>query len=124
MKTIKISNGELLDRISILELKKLRMEDSFKLAIVEREFQQLNPKIIDLFTKNDSTLQVLYLELSEVNGKLWDLENEVRDKKIGDKNFIIASKKIFKLNQTRNKLKNDINIITGSDYRDVKEYEL
>ena len=98
------------------------MEDSFKLAIVEREFQQLNPKIIDLFTKNDSTLQVLYLELSEVNGKLWDLENEVRDKKIGDKNFIIASKKIFKLNQTRNKLKNDINIITGSDYRDVKEY--
>tara|TARA_B100002019_G_scaffold269915_1_gene263105 strand:+ start:2896 stop:3267 length:372 start_codon:yes stop_codon:yes gene_type:complete len=122
MKTIKISNGELLDRISILELKKLRMEDSFKLAIVEREFQQLNPKIIDLFTKNDSTLQVLYLELSEVNGKLWDLENEVRDKKIGDKNFIIASKKIFKLNQTRNKLKNDINIITGSDYRDVKEY--
>ena len=66
MKTIKISNGELLDRISILELKKLRMEDSFNLAIVEREFLQLNPKCIDLFTKNDSTLQVLYLELSEI----------------------------------------------------------
>ena len=49
MKTIKISNGELLDRISILELKKLRMEDSFNLAIVEREFLQLNPKCIDLF---------------------------------------------------------------------------
>ena len=79
MKTIKISNGELLDRISILELKKLRMEDSFNLAIVEREFLQLNPKCIDLFTKNDSTLQVLYLELSEVNGKLWDLENKVRE---------------------------------------------
>ena len=79
---------------------------------------------IDLFTKNDSTLQVLYLELSEVNGKLWDLENKVREKKIRDKDFILASKKIFKLNQTRNKLKNDINIITGSDYRDVKEYEL
>ena len=124
MKTIKISNGELLDRIFILELKKLRMEDSFNLAIVEREFLQLNPKCIDLFTKNDSTLQVLYLELSEVNGKLWDLENKVREKKIRDKDFILASKKIFKLNQTRNKLKNDINIITGSDYRDVKEYEL
>ena len=124
MKTIKISNGELLDRISILELKKLRMEDSFNLAVVEREFLQLNPKLIDLFTKNDSTLQVLYLELSEVNGKLWDLENKVRDKKIRDKDFILSSKKIFKLNQVRNKLKNDINIITGSDYRDVKEYEL
>ena len=95
MKTIKISNGELLDRISILELKKLRMEDPSKLAIVEREFLQLNPKCIDLFTKNDSTLQVLYLELSEINGKLWDLENEVRDKKIGDKNFILASRIIF-----------------------------
>ena len=47
MKTIKISNGELLDRISILELKKLRMEDPSKLAIVEREFLQLNPKCID-----------------------------------------------------------------------------
>jgi len=92
MKTIKISNGELLDRISILELKKLRMEDSFNLAIVEREFLQLNPKCIDLFTKNDSTLQVLYLELSEVNGKLWDLENKVREKKIRDKDFILASK--------------------------------
>jgi hypothetical protein len=124
MKTIKISNGELLDRVSILELKKLRMEDSFNLAVVEREFLQLNPKLIDLFTKNDSTLQVLYLELSEVNGKLWDLENKVRDKKIRDKDFILSSKKIFKLNQVRNKLKNDINIITGSDYRDVKEYEL
>ena len=122
MKTIKISNGELLDRISILELKKLRMEDPSKLAIVEREFLQLNPKCIDLFTKNDSTLQVLYLELSEINGKLWDLENEVRDKKIGDKNFISASRKIFKYNQVRNKLKNDINLITGSDYMDVKEY--
>ena len=122
MKTIKISNGELLDRVSILELKKLRMEDSFNLAVVEREFLQLNPKLIDLFTKNDSTLQVLYLELSEVNGKLWDLENKVRDKKIRDKDFILSSKKIFKLNQVRNKLKNDINIITGSDYRDVKEY--
>ena len=124
MKTIKISNGELLDRVSILELKKLRMEDSFNLAVVEREFLQLNPKLIDLFTKNDSTLQVLYLELSEVNGKLWDLENKVRDKKIRDRDFILSSKKIFKLNQVRNKLKNDINIITGSDYRDVKEYEL
>ena len=65
---------------------------------------------------------MLYLELSEINGKLWDLENEVRDKKIGDKNFILASRKIFKYNQVRNKLKNDINLITGSDYMDVKEY--
>ena len=67
---IKISNGELLDRISILELKKLRMKDAANLAVVEQEFLELNPKCIRLFTKNDSTLQVLYLELARINGIL------------------------------------------------------
>ena len=121
---IKISNGELLDRISILELKMLRVEDPAKSAVVKREFYELNPKCVSLFTKNDSSLQVLYLELARINGILWDLENEVRDVKIKDKNFINASKKIFQLNQTRNQIKNDINVITGSDYLDVKEYEI
>ena len=65
---IKISNGELLDRISILELKKLRMKDPANLAIVEKEFLTLNKKCIILFTKNDSALQVLYLELARING--------------------------------------------------------
>ena len=120
---IKISNGELLDRISILELKMLRVEDPAKLAVVKREFYELNPKCVSLFTQNDSSLQVLYLELARINGILWDLENEVRDIKIKDKKFINASKKIFQLNQTRNQIKNDINVITGSDYLDVKEYE-
>ena len=121
---IKISNGELLDRISILELKKLRIEDSAKLAVVEREFLELNPKCVSLFTKNDSSLQMLYLELAIINGQLWNLENQVRDFKIKDKQFIKSSRKIFQLNQTRNQIKNDINSITGDDYRDIKEYEL
>ncbi len=121
---IKISNGELLDRISILELKKLRIEDSAKLAVVEREFLELNPKCVNLFTKNDSSLQMLYLNLSRINGMLWDLENLVRDKKIKDKEFIKSSRKIFELNEERNNIKNDINLVTGSDYLDVKEYEL
>ena len=122
MTNIKISNGELLDRISILELKMLRLEDKAKLATITREFYELNPKCVNLFTKNDSSLQVLYLELAEINGKLWDLENDVRNNKIKDKNFVLASKKIFKYNEIRNNIKNDINLITGSDYMDVKEY--
>lgn len=120
---IKISNGELLDRISILELKKLKVEDPAKLAVIDREFYELNPKVVSLFTKNDSSLQVLYLELARINGKLWDLENQVRSKNIRDKQFINASKQIFQLNQTRNDIKNDINMITGSDYLEVKEYD-
>ena len=120
---IKISNGELLDRISILELKMLKIEDPDKSAIIKREFYELNPKCVNLFTKNDSSLQILYLELARINGKLWDLENEVRSKNIKDKQFIMASKKIFKYNQIRNDLKNDINLITGSDYLDFKAYD-
>lgn len=120
---IKISNGELLDRISILELKKLKVEDPAKLAVIDREFYELNPKVVSLFTKNDSSLQVLYLELARINGKLWDLENEVRKNNIRDKQFVLASKKIFKYNQIRNDIKNDINMITGSDYLEVKEYD-
>tara|TARA_R110002012_G_scaffold294031_1_gene489918 strand:- start:3497 stop:3877 length:381 start_codon:yes stop_codon:yes gene_type:complete len=120
---IKISNGELMDRISILELKKLKMKDPAKLAVVDREFYELNPKCVSLFTKNDSSLQVLYLELARINGMLWDLENKVRDKKISDKEFIIASKEIFNLNQKRSEFKNDINLVTGSDYLDSKEYD-
>jgi len=122
MTVIKISNGELLDRISIIELKKLKMENPANLAAIEREFLELNPKCVSLFTKNDSSLQVLYLELARINGTLWDLENKVRDKNISNKDFVMYSKKIFKLNEARNKIKNDINIVTGSDYLDVKEY--
>ena len=86
---IKISNGELLDRISILELKMLRVEDPSKSAAIKREFYELNPKCVSLFTKNDSSLQVLYLELARINGELWDLENEVRKSNIRDKQFIL-----------------------------------
>ena len=120
---IKISNGELLDRISILELKKLRMKDPANLAIVEKEFLTLNKKCIILFTKNDSALQVLYLELARINGALWDLENEVRSGNLTDKEFIVASKQIFKLNEQRNSFKNDINLITGSEAFEAKEYD-
>jgi uncharacterized protein YxjI len=121
---IKISNGELLDRISILELKKLRMKDPANLAIVEKEFLTLNKKCIILFTKNDSALQVLYLELARINGVLWDLENEVRSGNLTDKEFIVASKQIFKLNQKRNEFKYDINLVTGSEEFEAKEYDI
>ena len=120
---IKISNGELMDRISILELKKLKMENPANLAIVEKEFLELNKLVVDLFTKNDSTLQVLYLELASINGQLWDLENLVRTEGITDRTFITSSRKIFKLNEDRNAIKNDINLITGSEGFEAKEYD-
>jgi hypothetical protein len=119
---VEISNGELLDRISILEIKKLNMLDADNLANVEKEFQTLNPGVVDIFTKNGKEIKALFLELSKVNNILWKLENLVRDKKISDKEFRDSSKRIFKYNEVRNQLKNDINIISCSDFKNVKEY--
>ena len=120
---IEVSNGELLDRISILEIKKLNMQNADNLANIEKEFLSINPGVVDLFTKNGKEIKVLFLELSKVNRILWDLENKVRDKSITDKEFRKSSRMIFKYNEVRNQLKNDINIISGSSFKDVKEYK-
>tara|TARA_B100000768_G_C11235347_1_gene356987 strand:+ start:467 stop:835 length:369 start_codon:yes stop_codon:yes gene_type:complete len=119
---VEISNGELLDKISILEIKKLNMTNAENIANVEKEFLLLNPGVIDLFTKNGKEIKVLFLELAKVNRILWDLENQVRDKDISDKEFRKSSRMIFRYNEVRNQLKNDINIISGSEFKDVKEY--
>ena len=119
---IEVSNGELLDRISILEIKKLNMTNAENIANVEKEFLLLNPGVIDLFTKNGKEIKVLFLELAKVNRILWDLENQVRGKNISDIQFRKSSRMIFKYNEVRNQLKNDINIISGSEFKDVKEY--
>jgi|TARA_R110000803_G_scaffold102371_1_gene170442 hypothetical protein len=120
---VSITNGELLDRISILELKKLNMKDAANLAAVEKEFLELNRLVVEVFSQNDSTLQVLFLELARINGKLWELENLVRKPEVSNKEFISYSKTIFKYNGIRNDLKNDINLVTGSDNLHPKEYE-
>ena len=119
---VEISNGELLDKISILEIKKLNMKNPENLANVEKEFLTLNPGVIDIFAKNGKEIKVLFLELAKVNRILWDLENQVRGKNISDKEFRKSSRMIFKYNEVRNQLKNDINIISGSEFKDVKEY--
>jgi|TARA_R110000823_G_scaffold278742_3_gene397101 hypothetical protein len=120
---VSITNGELLDRISILELKKLNMKNAANLAAVEKEFLELNRLVVEVFSQNDSTLQVLFLELARINGKLWELENLVRKPEVSNKEFISYSKTIFKYNGIRNDLKNDINLVTGSDNLHPKEYE-
>ena len=120
---VSITNGELLDRISILELKKLNMKNAANLAAVEKEFLELNRLVVAVFSQNDSTLQVLFLELARINGKLWELENLVRKPEVSNKEFISYSKTIFKYNGIRNDLKNDINLVTGSDNLHPKEYE-
>ena len=91
---VEVSNGELLDKISILELKMLKIEDEEKLVNIKKEFETLNPLVVNLFEKHDSQLQNHYLEVAKINGELWDIEDWIRDcerEKRFDKEFVGTS---------------------------------
>ena len=74
---VEVSNGELLDKISILELKMKNIKDTIKLGNVYQEFNELNPLAEELFNKYDSDLQNHYIGLAEINAKLWEIEDEM-----------------------------------------------
>ena len=123
---VEISNGELLDRISILELKILKIEDEEKLVNVYKEFDTLNPLVVELFENNDSQLQNHYLELAEINGKLWDVEDWIRDcerEKRFDKEFVELARSVYITNDKRCEVKKLINILTSSGLVEEKSYK-
>ena len=123
---VKISNGELLDKISILELKLLKIEDREKLVNIQKEFDELNPLVQELFEKHDGQLQNHYLELAKVNGKLWDIEDWIREcehEKRFDKEFVELARSVYITNDKRSEVKKIINILTHSDFIEEKSYK-
>lgn len=123
---IEASNGELLDKISILELKMLKIKDKEKLDNILTEFNSLNPLCVVLFEQFGSKLQKLYLQLAEVNGKLWDIEDWIRDcerENRFDKEFIELARSVYITNDKRSKLKKEINILTESILTEEKSYK-
>lgn len=122
---VEISNGELLDKISILELKMLKIEDKTKLVNIQKEFYALNPLVVNLFENNESELQNHYLELAKINGQLWDIENWIRDcetrKEFGEE-FIQLARSVYTVNDRRSEVKKIINLITGSELVEEKSY--
>ena len=124
--TIEISPGELLDKISILELKLLRIKDKEKLRNIQKEFDTLNPQVVELFEKHDSQLQNHYLELANINGQLWDIEDWIRDcerEKRFDAEFIQLARSVYVTNDRRSDVKKIINTITGSELVEEKSYK-
>ena len=123
---IEVSNGELLDKISILELKLLKIENKNKLTNIQKEFDYLNPLAKKLFETFGSKLQNLYLKLANINGLLWDLEDLIREcenkKDFGDE-FIQLARSIYVTNDRRSNVKRKINIITNSDLIEEKSYK-
>ena len=123
---VEISNGELLDKISILELKLLKIEDREKLVNIQKEFDELNPLVQELFEKHDGQLQNHYLELAKINGKLWDIEDWIREcehEKRFDKEFVELARSVYITNDKRSEIKKIINILTHSDFIEEKSYK-
>jgi len=123
---VEISNGELLDKISILELKLLKIEDKEKLVNIQKEFDTLNPLVVDLFEKHDGQLQNHYLELAKINGELWDIEDWIRDcerEKRFDKEFVELARSVYITNDKRCEVKKIINLITSSGLVEEKSYK-
>ena len=123
---IEVSNGELLDKISILELKLLKIKDKEKLVNIQKEFETLNPLCQKLFEKYDGELQTHYLELARINGQLWDIEDWIRNcerEKRFDKEFVELARSVYIYNDQRSEIKKIINTITGSDLVEEKSYK-
>ena len=121
---IEVSVGELLDKISILDIKKNKIDDPVSLKHINNEYNILKLEY-DKKVKSDNKINELYNSLKNINSKLWLIEDEKRlcEKKsdFGD-NFIKLSRDVHFLNDKRAKLKLEINNYTGSNILEVKKY--
>ena len=121
---VEVSVGELLDKISILEIKKEKIKDLEKLKFINDEHAILKSQL-DQNVKSDNKLNDLFKSLKEINAKLWIIED---DKRMCEKNsnftenFIKLSRDVHFLNDDRAKIKLEINDHTGSKIKEIKEY--
>jgi len=121
---VEVSVGELLDKISILEIKKEKIKDSEKLKFINDECEVLKDQL-DKNVKSDEKIDKLFQSLKEINAKLWVIED---DKRLCEKNsdfgekFIKLSRDVHFLNDDRAKIKLEINHHTGSKIKEIKKY--
>ena len=119
-----ISAGELIDKITNLEIKKVKISDTEKLESVEKELSTLNITFKQ-FIPNNSKIKQLIDQLKSINLKLWDIENA---KRVAEKNmdfnkeFIELARNVYKTNDQRSKIKLEINNILGSNIKEVKSH--
>ena len=121
---IEVSVGELLDKISILEIKKDKIKDPEKLEYIRDELSLLREEFKNNI-KSDTKIDKLYQSLKIINVRLWTIEDDKRkcekEKDFG-KNFIKLSRDVHILNDDRAKIKLEINNLTGSKIKEIKEY--
>ena len=121
---IEVSNGQILDKISILEIKKARINSPEKLVNIEKELGELLPLYEVLVTSDE--VKKKYLELKSVNEQLWDIEDDIREWEdryyFGDK-FVELARLVYITNDRRAKIKKDINLLSGSELIEEKSYK-
>ena len=121
---IETSAGELVDKITILEIKKDKISDKRKLEIINKEYSSLKTSVQKNLELNDE-IKNLWSQLKEVNLKLWEIEDQIRleekNKKF-EKKFIELARNVYKLNDERAKIKLKINQFLGSNIKEVKSY--
>jgi len=122
---IKISVGELLDKLSILMIKKEKINNPEKIKEIEREFKFLESHALTIRSINKLEYDTFLQKLININSKLWDIEDDIR---ILEKNssfsdeFVSLARSVYFTNDERFSCKNEINIFYGSEINEVKEY--
>ena len=121
---IQTSAGELIDKITILEIKKEKISDTKSLEIINKEYSSL----VNFLKKNlkiEDSIKKLWIELKKINLKLWEVEDLIRlaeKNKIFDESFVELARSVYKYNDIRAKIKSDINQLSGSDIKEIKQY--
>ena len=123
---VEVSNGELLDKLTILELKLSNISDLKKLTNIQKEHDELNPLAGQLFDSYGEELKNLYKQLSEINSELWTIEDDIREcernKDFGS-DFVSLARAVYFTNDKRSEIKKSINLLTGSGFVEEKSYE-
>ena len=121
---IETSVGELIDKMTILEIKKEKISDEKSLSIIDKEYSSLQVTLQKDVKINDE-IKKLWNELKKINLKLWEIEDKIRlcekNKKFDEK-FVELARSLYKCNDVRSKLKLEINQLPGSNLQEVKQY--
>ena len=123
---IEVSNGEILDKITILVIKSKKITDLTKLKNINNELDELKPFLDVVNYESNSTVNSLVKELESVNEKLWDVEDKLRDKersKQFDDEFIKLARDVYFTNDERSKIKKHLNEVTNSKLVEEKSYQ-
>jgi hypothetical protein len=122
---VPVSPGEVLDKITILEIKSERMDDADKIANVKRELELLQASWRE-HVDEDETVALIHAKLKAINEELWEIEDDIRDKERArefDEVFISLARAVYVTNDKRANAKKELNVYLGSEIVEEKSYK-